>query len=275
VDRVVENAYSCCTDYHFYMELWRKHSGTSKTGSRTDALVASLREEENRKRWEAHRGHFAPAHAKRIVEDWSALRDACRNAGKLIQPFNDLFIEVATEHWQSADSPGEGYCHSSICNIVGGVDSEFSFIIWEADEDATTQDLNNVWSRGVDKLATSLTALPAELFRDAFRTYRDKTSPWTAGNYLHLRAEYLRARRVVESFGYDLPKTLPAVEDTDEEYKDRLRQVIRELGPDAKPSSIIDAVKMNRQNALDLLRELQKAGEYSGFSKPRPARYRR
>ena len=53
-----------------------------------------------------------------------------------------------------------------------------------------------------------------------------------------------------------------------------LRQAIREKGLDAKPDAIIAAAKVNRQRGRNALRQLQELGDYNGFSRNRPRRFR-
>jgi hypothetical protein len=56
---------------------------------------------------------------------------------------------------------------------------------------------------------------------------------------------------------------------------DKLRAAIAMKGRDAKPDDVIGHGPLLRQVGRDGLRTLERRGEYTGFSKPRPARYQK
>jgi hypothetical protein len=59
-----------------------------------------------------------------------------------------------------------------------------------------------------------------------------------------------------------------------EENVARLQQAIAELGPDAKADDLIRNAGIARKPGRDALRELQQRGQYRGFARGRPYRYR-
>jgi hypothetical protein len=82
-----------------------------------------------------------------------------------------------------------------------------------------------------------------------------------------VRGEALRARRIIEQFGYG-PSSLgssdaaPTDEDLDVR---RLRPIVQRLGSGAPAKVIIKAARMNRQRGYAALKELAILGEYTGM----------
>jgi hypothetical protein len=54
----------------------------------------------------------------------------------------------------------------------------------------------------------------------------------------------------------------------------RLREAIREKGRDAAPATVIKCARVAGKPARDTLRDLERLGEYAGFSRARPQRFR-
>jgi len=53
-----------------------------------------------------------------------------------------------------------------------------------------------------------------------------------------------------------------------------LREAIGKLGRDARPNAVTSEAQVASKQGRDALRELERAGEYDGFTRNRPRRYR-
>lgn len=64
-----------------------------------------------------------------------------------------------------------------------------------------------------------------------------------------------------------------AAQATGDDARARIVAAIYKLGPDVKPAAIRREAKTGKQRTLDILRELEREGKYSGFTRKRPMKY--
>ena len=104
---------------------------------------------------------------------------------------------------------------------------------------------------------------------------------------LQYRPDFCSCPAVDDWLGLDVPalhaaldqervklRRLGTPQDEDHDDIDRMRAAIAEKGADAKPMALIAEAKVRKERGRAALRELESKGEYHGFSRPRPARYK-
>lgn len=122
------------------------------------------------------------------------------------------------------------------------------------------------WCDRARDVIDGLWSLRAALIESADRTRAKRCDP--------LLGAAAKAIRALETAGWSLPRERGAAAgDTD--LLDRLRAAIARHGHDAKPDIIIGAARVAEKAGRAGLRTLEAAGEYTGFARSRPKRYRK
>jgi hypothetical protein len=260
VDNAIHDAYSNCTHYQKPELKPRAHGAAG--------LVESLHSSKaHYEKWKAHEGYFSHSDACRIVELCACLRTEISECDKSLRPCGDLFLEVASDKWTTP-----GYCHGWVCRTVRRFLEEMDYIVTEGcHDDARLRERGGSWAIDDEEVSGYLAVLPAALFKEAFDN-EDGSQLYEIEH--HLRAEFLKARRLVQPDGHETYAGGERAEDGDDCDKGRLRLAIRREGKEAKPETVIKTARINRQRGRQLLRLLEEAGEYDGFARATPEKYR-